>query len=157
MDGSEITSFNIAKNLSNLTLKSPDEDYYASTPQNHSPANVYRSDDCNEILAKELEQLDEGKLDDRSPDDYSERAHLVSQSSIEIDICDTDKPDDLNSIPEEPDSIGEVNCCHRKRKKKSRFFFNENSICYCRSGPFWMFISVFRYSTSIAIQEFAKI
>lgn len=107
MDGSEITSFNIAKNLPNLSLKSPDENHFAITPQNLSPANVYRSDDCNEILAKELEQLNEMRIDDRSPDD-SERAHLVSQSSIEIEICDTDKPDDLDSIEEEPQSTGEV-------------------------------------------------
>ncbi|XP_055319685.1 protein FAM91A1 [Sitodiplosis mosellana] len=106
MDGSEITSFNIAKNLPNLSLKSPDENHFAITPQNQPPANVYRSDDCNEILAKELEQLNEPKTGDRSPDD-SERCHLVSQSSIEIEICDTDKNDDLNSIQEEPESIGE--------------------------------------------------
>lgn len=107
MDGSEITSFNIAKNLPNLSLKSPDENHFANTPQNLSPANVYRSDDCNEILAKELEQLNEVDRNDHSPD--SERAHLVSQSSIEIEICDTDKKDELNSIEEEPHSIGEVN------------------------------------------------
>lgn len=107
MDGSEITSFNIAKNLSNLSLKSPDENHFAITPQNQSPANVYRSDDCNELLAKELEQLNEPRTGDRSPDD-SERCHLVSQSSIEIEICDLDKNDDLNSIGEESESIGEV-------------------------------------------------
>lgn len=108
MDGSEITSFNIAKNLPNLSLKSPDENYFAITPQNLSPANVYRSDDCNEILAKELEELNEIKTgDDRSPGD-SERGNLVSQSSIEIEICDTDKKDDLDSIEEEPESIREV-------------------------------------------------
>lgn len=105
MDGSEITSFNIAKKLPNLSLKSPDENHFAITPQNLSPANVYRSDDCNEILAKELEQLNEVDKIDHSPD--SERAHLVSQSSIEIEICDTDK-NELNSIEEETESIGEV-------------------------------------------------
>lgn len=106
MDGSEITSFNIAKNLPNLSLKSPDENHFAITPQNQSPANVYRSDDCNEILAKELEQLSEFEKYDRSPD--SERCNLVSQSSIEIEICDNDKTDELNSIQEEPECIGEV-------------------------------------------------
>lgn len=105
MDGSEITSFNIAKNLPNLSLKSPDENHFAITPQNQSPANVYRSDDCNELLAKELEQLNEVDKGDRSPD--SERAQLVSQSSIEIEICDTDKKDGLNAI-QELESIGEV-------------------------------------------------
>lgn len=107
MDGSEITSFNIAKNLPNLSLTSPDENHFAVTPQNSSPANVYRSDDCNEILAKELEQLSEIEKGDRSPD-TSEHCNLVSQSSIEIEICDNDQKDDLNSIEEEPESIGEV-------------------------------------------------
>lgn len=113
MDGSEITSFNIAKNLPNLSLKSPDENHFAIMPQNLSPANVYRSDDCNEILAKELEELNEVKTGgDRSPDD-SERGNLVSQSSIEIEICDADKKDDLDSIEEEPESIGEVGFWNR--------------------------------------------
>lgn len=66
---------------------------------------MYRSDDCNEILAKELEQLNEIDKDDRSPD--SERYQLVSQSSIEIEIGD--KKDGLNSIEEEPVAVGEVN------------------------------------------------
>lgn len=97
MDGSEITSFNLSK----LALNEPNENHFAATPQNHSPANVYRSDDCNELLASELEQLNQ---DDRSPD--SDRGTLVSQSSIEIDIGDAhDKADDLEIIDEE---IGEV-------------------------------------------------
>lgn len=104
MDGSEITSFNLAKTLPNtLSLKSPDENHFAMTSQNQSPANVYRSDDCNEILAKELEQLDVNEMRmDRSPD--SERYNLVSQSSIEIEFCDPgDKNgDELSSIDEEP-------------------------------------------------------
>lgn len=101
--------FNLAKNLPNSSLKSPVENHFAITPQNQSPSNVYRSDDCNELLAKELEQLnDVDKSYDRSPD--SERSHLVSQSSIEIDICDADTKDELDSIEEEePESIGEVN------------------------------------------------
>lgn len=104
MDGSEITSFNIAKNLPNLSLKTPNENHFSMTPQNQSPANVYRSDDCNEILAKELEQLNK---DDHSPD--SERYTLVSQSSIEIEICDkSDANDDLKSIEEESLPLGEV-------------------------------------------------
>lgn len=104
MDGSEITSFNIAKNLPNLTtaFKSPDENHFAITPPNQSPANVYRSDDCNEIIAKELAlSLNEIKNNDRSPEE-SERGQLVSQSSIEIEICDTDKKEP------EPEPVGEV-------------------------------------------------
>lgn len=101
MDGSEITSFNLTK----LALNEPKENHFAATPLNQSPANVYRSDDCNELLARELEQLNQ---DDRSPD--SDRGTLVSQSSIEIDIGDAnDKTDELEIIDEE---IGEVpNIC----------------------------------------------
>lgn len=107
MDGSEITSFNIAKKMPNLSLRSPDENHFAITPQNQSPANVYRSADCNELLAKELEQLNEvDNNKDRSPDD--DRYNLVSQSSIEIEICDSDKKDDLNMIQEENEVLGEV-------------------------------------------------
>lgn len=105
MDGSEITSFNIAKNLPNLTaFKSPDENHFAITPPNQSPANIYRSDDCNEIIAKELAlSFNEIKNnDDRSPED-SERCQLVSQSSIEIEICDSDKKEQP-----EPEPVGEV-------------------------------------------------
>lgn len=105
MDGSEITSFNLAKNLPNSSLKSPNENHFAITPQNQSPANVYRSDDCNEILAKELEQLNESDRADRSPD--SERYHLVSQSSIEIEICD-DQKDESSSVDTELPPYGEV-------------------------------------------------
>lgn len=90
----------------NISLKMPDENHFAATPQNQSPANVYRSDDCNELLAKELEQLNESDKGDLTPE--SEHCQLVSQSSIEIDICDTDKKDELNSIEEEPESVGEV-------------------------------------------------
>lgn len=101
MDGSEITSFNLSKNLLHLSLDKPNENHFAITPQNQSPANVYRSDDCNELLAKELEQLNR---DDLTPD--SERCNLVSQSSIEIDIGDpNDKASDLEIIDEE---VGEV-------------------------------------------------
>lgn len=72
MDGSEITSFNLMQKKENsLNLNSPDENYFANTPPtkssptNTSPANVYRSDDCNELLAKELAKLD----DNSDPED----------------------------------------------------------------------------------------
>lgn len=109
MDGSEITSFNLSNNLLHLSLDKPNENHFAITPQNQSPANVYRSDDCNELLAKELEQLNR---DDLTPD--SEQCHLVSQSSIEIDIGDHDKTSDLEIIDEE---IGEVNNIFEYQKK----------------------------------------
>lgn len=86
MDGSEIISYNaislqqqkILKQIELTTssssstttqalkLKSPDEDYFAITPVNASPSNVFRSDDCNELLAKELAGLDDNSSD---PDD----------------------------------------------------------------------------------------
>lgn len=60
----EITSFNVTQKSENsFTLKSPNEDYFAVTPSNSSPANVYRSDDCNEILAKELAGLEDNSSD----------------------------------------------------------------------------------------------
>lgn len=80
MDETTIKSFNFANNVSNQTLKSPDENHFGIMEQNPSPANVYRSEDCNEILEKELEQLNES--------DKMDRFNLVSQSSIEIEICD---------------------------------------------------------------------
>lgn len=66
------------------SLKSPDENHFAITPQNRSPANDFRSDDCNELLAKELADLDEAKR--QEIDDT--KGNLVSQASIEIEICD---------------------------------------------------------------------
>lgn len=64
MDESEITSFNvIRKTDSTSVLKSPNEDYFAVTPLNSSPANVFRSDDCNELLAKELAGLEDNSSD----------------------------------------------------------------------------------------------
>lgn len=66
MDGSEITSFNAFQSTDNGThLKSPDENHFAVTPPtNSSPSNVYRSDDCNELLAKELAKLEESDPDE---------------------------------------------------------------------------------------------
>lgn len=60
----EITSFNVIQKSENtFTLKSPDEDHFAVTPLNSSPANVFRSDDCNELLAKELAGLEDNSSD----------------------------------------------------------------------------------------------
>lgn len=110
MDGSEITSFNIAAKPIGASLKSPDENYYALTPQNCSPANVFRSDDCNELLAKELADLDYADADKED-----DRRNLVSQSSIEIEICaeDEKKIDDGSKVDggcdiKEPAFAGEV-------------------------------------------------
>lgn len=83
-------------------MKSPDENHFAVTPVNRSPANEFRSEDCNEILAKELATLDETTAnEDRSPDD---RFNLVSQSSIEIDFSHEKD----NAAPLEPEFLGEV-------------------------------------------------
>lgn len=68
LDASEITTFQ-----NNPTpFKSPD-DFVAITPI-QSPDNVFTSDDCTELISKELDMLDE---DDR-------RTALVSQSSVEV-------------------------------------------------------------------------
>lgn len=92
-----ITNFNYAKNQ---TLKSPTENHFGIMDQNQSPSNVYRSEDCNEILEKELEQLDES--------DRSDRFNLVSQSSIEIAICDIGDEKNDSSIGNATATFGEV-------------------------------------------------
>lgn len=154
MDGSEITSFNISKKISNLTLQSPDENYFANTPQNRSPANVYRSDDCNELLAKELAKLNETDDGDQSPD---EKYNLVSQSSIEIDICDEgDRNSGLNPVDEAPEYLGEVNFEHKTKVKcllLMKFFY----LNFVRNGPYWMFILVYLYLMLIVIREIVSI
>lgn len=112
-DGSEITSFqNMASKLSvDTSLKSPDENHFAITPQNRSPANDFRSEDCNELLAKELADLDEAKQEELA----DAKCNLVSQASIEIEICDEDEKKRLGVSQEqvncdtlEEDDAGEV-------------------------------------------------
>lgn len=79
MDGSEITNFKIPQAVDKL--KSPDENYFAITPPidsiSPSPSNVFRSDDCNEILESELAKLNE---------EAKRTGQLVSQGSIEVPI-----------------------------------------------------------------------
>lgn len=121
MDGSEITSFNAFQSADNGThLKSPDENHFAVTPPtNTSPSNVYRSDDCNELLAKELAKLEENDLDDGTWNlvvvdkinfiNYlyylgGQSKGLVSQSSIEIVIDDNS----ANVDDVAPEYMGEV-------------------------------------------------
>lgn len=91
-NASDITSFHIAEK----GLPKSEE----LTPKRY-PDNVYRSADCDEILEKELAELQENN-DDRS---VGENYPLVSQSSIEIDVSDesshgTQKVDEV---------LGEVN------------------------------------------------
>lgn len=88
-DGTEITSFqNIVPQSktspADASLKSPNENHFAVTPQNRSPANDFRSADCNELLAKELADLDEAKQQELA----DAKMQLVSQASIEIEIRD---------------------------------------------------------------------
>lgn len=79
MDGSEITNFKIPQVVERL--KSPDENYFAITPPasnlSPSPSNIFRSDDCNEILETELAKLNE---------EAKKGGQLVSQASIEVPI-----------------------------------------------------------------------
>lgn len=81
-DGSEMTSFArlSASPLSESQLKSPDENYFAVSPQNGSPSNVYTSADCNELLASELAKCDADSAVKHAKNE------LVSQSSVEIPI-----------------------------------------------------------------------
>lgn len=105
LDSTEITSFNKNKTViegSLSLLKSPDENYFAVSPQNTSPSNVFRSSDCNELLQHELEKLDEN--DKKADESVTIPRNMVSQSSIEIELVDDDK-----SEKEEEEYVGEVN------------------------------------------------
>lgn len=63
-------------------LKSPDENYFANSPQNSSPSNVFISDDCNELLASELANC--GDLAADGSCSQGNKPELVSQGSVEI-------------------------------------------------------------------------
>lgn len=92
LDSTEITSFNKNKTIidgSLSLLKSPDENYFASSPKNASPSNVFRSADCNEVLQHELEKLDLGDQK-MGEDEKMIPKNLISQSSIEIELVDDD-------------------------------------------------------------------
>lgn len=102
------------------------------TPQNRSPANDFRSDDCNELLARELADLDEAKQEELE----DAKCNLVSQASIEIDICD-DEQKESNGAPsccdiKEEVDVGEVRLKQRQiilfvALLKIQFFF----CCLC--------------------------
>lgn len=96
MNASEVSTFNAVKTKADH-LKTPDEDYFAVTPQSSSPSNVFRSDDCNELLASEL-----ARLDSVSPDKEDEKGtkELVSQASVEI-------PLEIGSANEDEDTVCE--------------------------------------------------
>ncbi|CAO1354798.1 unnamed protein product [Diamesa serratosioi] len=107
IDSHEITSFNKNKSV----LKSPDENYFANSPKNVSPSNVYRSYDCNELLERELEKLDadECKKQLELAEAEAEKIipkHLVSQSSIEIEMDVEDENLDKLDVKEE-EYVGE--------------------------------------------------
>lgn len=89
-------------------LRSPDENHFANSPQSSSPSNVYRSIDCNEILEKELEKLDESE---NRKECAKASKFLVSQSSIEIDIgesLDQSTGLDEKKTESEKEYLGEV-------------------------------------------------
>jgi hypothetical protein len=107
LDSTEITSFNKNKTIiegSHSLLKSPDENYFASTSKNVSPLNVFRSADCNDLLQDELEKLD---MSDRKLGESEMRVpkNMVSQSSIEIEMVDEEQ-EKLEEVKEE--YLGEV-------------------------------------------------
>ncbi len=107
LDSTEITSFNKNKTIIDSVvsnLKSPDENHFAESPKNSSPSNVYRSIDCNELLEKELEKLDES--------DKKVSKYMVSQSSIEIDIehaADGEKEEEKSEYVGEEWTVMDVN------------------------------------------------
>uniref|UniRef100_A0A034W7H7 Protein FAM91A1 n=1 Tax=Bactrocera dorsalis TaxID=27457 RepID=A0A034W7H7_BACDO len=99
-DGSEVTSFARlnASPLSGSQLKSPDENYFAISPQNGSPSNVYTSVDCNELLASELAKCDADSAATHTKNE------LVSQSSVEIPIIATALNNNKGAILESVDN-----------------------------------------------------
>lgn len=114
LDSTEITSFNMNKTVidgSLSQLKSPDENYFASSPKNTAPSNVFRSVDCNELLQNELEKLD--LSDKQMEEEMKIPKNLVSQSSIEIELVD-DENEKMNVKEEE--YLGEV---RRRLSKKN--------------------------------------
>lgn len=56
----------------------PSEEKKSSSPSGGSPANEYRSEDCNELLQSELDNL--------AANSQEKRSELISQASIEIPI-----------------------------------------------------------------------
>lgn len=106
LDSTEITSFNKNKTIiesSTSLLKSPDENYFAASPKNSTPSNVYRSADCNELLQDELEKLD---MSDKNSEEVKIPRNMISQNSIEIEMVDDDaeKPEE----PKQEEYLGEV-------------------------------------------------
>lgn len=76
LDASEITTFNQKHQSSSADTLKTFDDFVAVTPLNiKSPANDYRSEDCNELILKELEILENKE---------NARKALVSQSSVEV-------------------------------------------------------------------------
>lgn len=73
-DQTELCSFTRPSNSPQHNLKTPDENYFASTTaeDNNEPSAVYTSADCSELLATELASC--GKME------------LVSQGSVEIPL-----------------------------------------------------------------------
>lgn len=99
LDASEITTFNQKHQSSSVdTLITPSDcDFIAITPQNFkSPANDYRSADCNELIMKELEILESRE--------NAKRSALVSQSSVEV----LPIKDDENGVENGDEYYGEV-------------------------------------------------
>lgn len=118
LDSTEITSFNKNKTViegSLLLLKSPDENYFAASPQNSSPSNIFRSADCNELLQHELEKMD---LRDANPDEnIVVPKRMVSQSSIEIELGED------NEQPKQEEYLGEVKRALYNSMKLNRFYY----------------------------------
>lgn len=135
--------------MSNVSLKSPDENHFAITPQNRSLSNVFRSDDCNELLAKELATLDENQEDQS----HTHRFHLISQSSVEIDISNEKETKSVSQS--EPEFLGEVSLftITHDRCVWFQLYFE----FFWRNGPFWTFTLAFHCSMSTAIHESVNI
>lgn len=81
-DTTEVCSFARAASAAGITattpqhnLKTPDENYFSSSPKNNEPSAVYTSEYCNELLASELAMC---------------KPAMVSQGSLEVRLDKTD-------------------------------------------------------------------
>ena len=92
-DNTEVCSFTRPATSPLHHLKTPDENYFASSPKNNEPSAIYTSEDCNELLASELAKC---------------KPELISQGSVEIPLNNSTFTSQLDSEDELADETAEV-------------------------------------------------
>jgi hypothetical protein len=108
-----ITNFDKSSNATVIdgsfsSLKSPNEQHFASTPIK-SPSNDFRSADCNKLLEQEIDESGAGRQRQRVDDDERRiPKNMVSQSSIEIELDASNDPSSYAESIKEEEYLGEV-------------------------------------------------